>query len=148
MVRKIWYLDKKITFVTWQPTIFASTLALFLFAATSVDNSAEYENWFVCEPYRFTLNRSDDSIKQRIRNIFPNSNDIRESYTKDTSYVAIGFKSPACTKGVSVIFNVYAKNSDSCAIKVNQITTVCKGAKVDNIALCRAIEDSIFSKLR
>lgn len=142
----LYFLNKKTNFVTWQPTVLASLVALFLFGATSFDHG-EDPNLFGCEKNKFGFKMPKDSLISHIKARFPTQNQIGVSQ-KDSNFVYIGFRYKGCEKGASADFYLKPYNTDSCTLFLNQITVICKPESIDRAALCIALQDSVIQKIR
>jgi hypothetical protein len=142
----LYFFNKKSNFVTWQPTVLASVVALFLFGATSLAYEDD-PNFFGCEKNKFGFKMTKDSLINRVKLRFPTQNQI-ELGKKDSIFVSIGFRYKGCEKGVSANFSLKPHDNDSCTLFLNQMKVVCTPESIDGSLLCTALQDSVIQKIR
>jgi hypothetical protein len=133
----LYFLNKKINFVTWHPTVFTSLIALFLFGATSPPR-ADLEPLASCEPnIYYGIKQPRDSVFAHIRKRYPTQNSI------EGDYASVGFRPSGCEKGISARFLIKQNTLDSTTISVQNYTTLCpESLPIDSI--CGQIKHKII----
>ena len=127
------------------PALLAGIAVAFLFATCSIDRD-EDDGIIICGTYdeigRYNITR--DSLLRRINQKFPNRNTVERETGKN--FVFIGFYPPSChTKGASVEFQIKDVGSDSCALRMIMVKTVCHNN--NPTGLCEYVEESITQKI-
>jgi hypothetical protein len=136
----LYFFNKKTNFVTWQPTVLASIVALFLFGATSPkEGNCTY---YPCQnPKIHYFNISPDSLKTRINLRYPNQ------YSADAAYVNIGLQPYGCKQGIGYRFILKKIGTDSSSLQLENCLPVCSESYAQD-SICIFVESKIIPSLR
>jgi hypothetical protein len=134
----LYFLDKKTNFVTWQPTVLGSILALFLFGATTPQRDEDLEA--ICDYNVFYgISQPKDSVLAHIRQRYPTQHSV------EGDYVFVGFRPNDCEKGISVRFLVQQNNTkaDSTTVSIVSYGSLCPES-LRHDTICAQIKHKII----